>query len=383
VSSLLPFLYLEPSWVPGLPIQLIGTERYLSSNWGLLIGVLHSRLTRIRSTLITMDSNSRLTRDMKSNKINQDICIKMKKITEHITHSFNLMATYLESPYLTTCGWKGNLKLRKDFITETEILKKEIEIFSMLITKKIIETLDAKRSWYDVHQEAAAEAEGEGGGQRQGGGQGGGQRQGGEGEGEGDFMKMMAALSAHEENLELEQEEQEREAIDKKYLEEKSHLPRQRKGISSGDSSNGSRNGIPYRERSSVVMRDRVGMTLDYYHRLYPNKTFCNLAIQVCLQTISFHREVVDFIDSIVEEGEGWSHPDGYRSVAEKDKDKETLNLHSEKEKGQDNSLTEQQSQQQQQPPQIELSSVTSLSRTTDTDSVLEAMDNPLLSHYV
>jgi hypothetical protein len=34
------------------------------------------------------------------------------------------------------------LERRKDFIAE--ILKKDIEVFSMLITKKIIETLDAK-----------------------------------------------------------------------------------------------------------------------------------------------------------------------------------------------------------------------------------------------
>jgi hypothetical protein len=37
--------------------------------------------------------------------------------------------------------------------------RKDIEVFSMLMTKKIIETLDAKRSWYDVHEEAAGEAE--------------------------------------------------------------------------------------------------------------------------------------------------------------------------------------------------------------------------------
>jgi hypothetical protein len=47
--------------------------------------------------------------------------------------------------------------LRKDFIAEM-ILKKDIEVFSMLMTKIIIETLDAKRS-YDVHEEAAREAE--------------------------------------------------------------------------------------------------------------------------------------------------------------------------------------------------------------------------------
>jgi hypothetical protein len=47
MSSLLPFLYLYLAWVPGLPIQLIGAEGRLSSNWGLLIGVLHSRMTRI------------------------------------------------------------------------------------------------------------------------------------------------------------------------------------------------------------------------------------------------------------------------------------------------------------------------------------------------
>jgi hypothetical protein len=48
--------------------------------------------------------------------------------------------------------------LRKDFIAEM-ILKKDIEVFSMLMTKIIIETLDAKRSRYDVHEEAAREAE--------------------------------------------------------------------------------------------------------------------------------------------------------------------------------------------------------------------------------
>jgi hypothetical protein len=64
-----------------------------------------------------MDSNSRLTRDMKFKKINQEICVELNKITEHIIHSFNLMASYLEFPDLTPRGWKGEKisLLRCDF----------------------------------------------------------------------------------------------------------------------------------------------------------------------------------------------------------------------------------------------------------------------------
>lgn len=325
VSSLLPFLYLEPAWVPGLPTQLIGTESRLSSNWGLLIGVLHSRLTRIRSTLITMDSNSRLTRDMKLKKINQEICEEMKKITEHFNHSCQLIATYLESPYLTTCGWKGNLNLRKDFVAEVVILKRDIEIFSILITKKIIEILDEKRSFYDVNQE----------------------------EGEGIWF---------ESEVPTQSEEGTRDGVS-----DESHPTRQRKRITES-----SRTRIPYRDRSCLVMRDRVGMTLDYYHRLYPNKTFCNLAIQVCLQTISCHKEVIDFIDSIVftegegggvgdEEEESWSHRDGYRSVGTKEREGQVGGV-------------QHKSDEQQQLHEIELPPAAIASHS----SVMDVVENPL-----
>lgn len=258
MSSLLPFLYIEPAWVPGLPLELIGTERRLASNWGLFIGVIHSRLTRIRSTLITMDSNSRLTRDMKLKQINQEICDELKRITEHVTRSFNLMATYIESPYLTNSGWKGNISLKNDFIKEITTLKKSIEVFSILLTKKIIEIINEKRTLYDVSTQLPDDYP---------------------------FDEMLR----NGENFQ----------DDHSFKEQKNKKP------------------VPYRNRGSVFIRDRVGISLDYYHRLYPNKTFCNLAIQVCLQTISFHREVIDFIESI--ENDDIITADGYHSVNEKD----------------------------------------------------------------
>ena len=240
VHSLQPFLYLEPSWVPGLPSQLIGKEKYLSQNWCLFIGVILSRITRLKGTLTTLDAHIRLTRDMKYKEFNQAVSLEITNLSKLVEESFNLMASYMESPFLTSSGWKGDIKMKDKIFNEVNLLKLQIEKLSMTITNNINEittrTNDNSSSYIDINEE--------------------------------DMKRYHSLFNEH-----LQQP------------------------LSTSPIHNSTR--TQYSNLKNIYMREKIGSTLDYFYCLYPSRTFCNLTIQFTLHTISLIYEFHDFIQSI------------------------------------------------------------------------------------
>jgi hypothetical protein len=235
VQALQNFVYIEPAWVPGLPRQLLGTQHVIGKHWGPFIAVMNSRVARIRCTLATMDSNIRLTRDLKDKKLKEVIATQMEEVALQMKGAFDLMAAYIESPFTTSAGWKGDLSMKERLQQTLEEMKRRIESFSEIIIQEVKLRYHVSEHEYgdDRLYQAAAPVDSNPG-----------------------SISNTAEL------------------------------------ISRGPKKS-------YKELKSIPIRERLGHTLDYYHRLYPGKTFCNLVTQSCVQITSFLRESIDFIDSI------------------------------------------------------------------------------------
>lgn len=59
-----------------------------------------------------------------------------------------------------------------------------------------------------------------------------------------------------------------------------------------------------FKEFHVASYRDSIGHTLDFYFKTGPNRTFCNLCIQVSIQATSLLMEAIEFIESVESEGE-------------------------------------------------------------------------------
>lgn len=216
----------------------------------------------MKGTLTTLDSNIRLTKDMKYKQFNEILSQEITNLSKLVQESFNLVATYLESPYLTKSGWKGDITIKYKLYNEVNMLKSQIEKISIIITNKINEITttipnDNLSSYIDINEE--------------------------------DMQRF--SLLFNEQLQQQQQEEQEQEEQKKRQTSTYSLLPNE---INENQST--------YKHYSNLknkYMREKIGSTLDYYYCLYPSRTFCNLIIQLTLQVISLIYEINDFIQSI------------------------------------------------------------------------------------
>lgn len=260
VVSLQPFLYSEPSWVIGLPRELLGTGFSLAKHWGPFYAVLALRLSRLRSTLTAMDSNTRLDSDRPDKYIKANIAEKMNILSDKVAKSLDLVASFIESPFITKRGWKGSLELKQAFLTDLSALKKDIEVFSFRVVDEVrVSNSVRDRTWA-----------------------------------EDDDNPLPTTLSNATEDT----------------VQETSNL-----GVVKSSSPSKHKT---YKETTLRHVRWKMGSTLDYYHTLYPLRTFCNIVVQCSIQVCSIIHESIDFIESLSEEdGKSLDRNYAYQSLHE------------------------------------------------------------------
>lgn len=248
MTSLQPFIYTEPSWVPGLPYHLIGTGFFLAKHWGPFYAVLASRISRVKSTLSAMDTNTRLDSDRPDKFIKASIAEKMLILCESVNISLSLIASLIESPFTedSSCGgWKGSSMLSKEKLVVTLLaLKTDIETFSFRVVDEVRQSNSVRdRSWAD------------------------------------DVERQPSPLcSLAPEQPAVNDDKTDSQLPPPVTTEVKSKT---------------------YKETTLRHVRWKMGSTLDYYHTLYPLRTFCNLVVQCSIQTCSLIHESLDFIESI------------------------------------------------------------------------------------
>ena len=125
---------MEPSWVPGLPIQLRAKNKDLLSQWQTLYAVLASRISRVRCTLITMDSNMRIDADDLYKLFKPQVAEGLERLSKQVRKSLEVVAKYVASPYDSCDGWKGNISALDEIKSEKDMLLENIQQFAEIIT---------------------------------------------------------------------------------------------------------------------------------------------------------------------------------------------------------------------------------------------------------
>lgn len=227
-TSLLPFLYLEPAWVPGLPPALLLSGWALQKHWAPFLGVLASRVGRLRGSLSALDNNMRIASELADKLIKQHIAENMEALALSVRLALALAASFVLSPFRprptspSSQGkgrpfWMGDVNMKQQLRDACATVQARIESFAVSFEEGL-----------------------------------------------------------HEDN-----------SICRKRAAELEHIESHSSGA----------------ERP-LSHRARLGHTLDFYFKTGPIRTFCNLCIQVSIQTTSMLLEVVDFIESMESEAD-------------------------------------------------------------------------------
>jgi hypothetical protein len=254
--SLQPFLYSEPSWVIGLPSELLGTGFALAKHWGPFYAVLAMRISRVRSTLTAMDSNTRLDSDRPDKYIKASIAEKMTILSDKVSKSLELVAAFIESPFVTSSGWKGSLNLKQSLVQDLAALKKDIEVFSFRVVEEVkVSNSVRDRTWADDEDHSHPTPP---------------------------SSTPTPTPSSADTSIADTGNKRSDGDRDRAVAEQHRHKT--------------------YKETTLRHVRWKMGSTLDYYHTLYPLRTFCNLVVQCSIQVCSIIHESIDFIESISED---------------------------------------------------------------------------------
>jgi hypothetical protein len=269
IATLRQFLGVEVAWVPGLSTRLLGKETLLRTFWVPFLAVCTSRVSRNRSTLLVLDSNMRLSNDIAKRKFKEGIAGNMSLIANLLTAGTELVAEFLESPFQSTSDWKGAIYLKPKMESCLEDIKTEIEIFVTTVVNEVEKTNTVGESSSEYYMDAvnnhspAPSLSAEGAWEAGGGGRGRDNTVGGGGCG-----GRTSSSSSNEKKT-------------KKSSWEFDSL---------------------LRKLAPMPVRDRLGNnTMDFWHQIFPMRTFCTLTVQSMIQTSSLLVEVLRFISTLEE----------------------------------------------------------------------------------
>ena len=191
-------------------------------------------MNRIKSTLTTIDSNMRIDSDERK-YFKAEIAVHLNKIACDIENSTELMAQYIESPFVTSVGWQGNLNLKKDLQAVLENIKSDINDFGAIIAASINQSNSVS-----------------------------------------DKSRQSVAISGHDDAP--------REIFVPIFLDAMpDHIEEER---------------VKYSAVHSTKHRLRLGNTMDTWHKIYPMRAFCTLVVQNAIQVTTNLFEFVTFIES-------------------------------------------------------------------------------------
>ena len=109
----------------------------LSKEWTTFLSVAASRLGRIRATLSAMDSNVRIDSDLRVKYFKSEISGELDSFSTGIKRSLHVVALYIESPFVGSCGWRGAMSLKSDLEDALSELKQEIEKFVEIVVQQV------------------------------------------------------------------------------------------------------------------------------------------------------------------------------------------------------------------------------------------------------
>lgn len=148
-ASLLPYLTSEPSWVLGMPINLMFKEKLNAKYWKPFYTVLLSRTTRIQATLTALDGNMRIDSDFAGSKrYRKPIALAMTELSQMVHDVLLIIAKYLKSPFETVSfrnsfdkqcgyGWRGNVLMKKNVLLKMNHLKEAMHAFSHTVIEEV------------------------------------------------------------------------------------------------------------------------------------------------------------------------------------------------------------------------------------------------------
>lgn len=184
---------------------------------------------------MVMDSNMRIDSDSQDKHFKTVIAGQLEVLSGRASDTLLQVAVYLESPYTSPVGWRGDLALRVGVLERVERVKREIEHFVSVVVDEV-----------------------------------------------------------HRSDSVREQEPEETvTAVEGIAL-----------GYGGGATETSRKHHIDYRSLKPQKMRQRLGDTINSWHKIYPMRSFCTLAVQCAMQSCSLALEVVTFMDGL-EDGAG------------------------------------------------------------------------------